>query len=118
LSTWVYTIAKNYALDLYRKNNAPILTFSDDEIDGQAINAGEQDSVVDAIIQNDLVEKCRKCIKTLHEKDKRLIFLRYYEGLNSKEIALIEGMSRSAIRRRLMVVKAHIKKLLGDDYGH
>ncbi|MDR1249900.1 MAG: sigma-70 family RNA polymerase sigma factor [Treponema sp.] len=118
LSTWIYNIAKNYALDLYRKTNPSILAFSDDAVDEQAVNAGEQDSMVDAIIQNDLIEKCRECIKSLHEKDKRLVFLRYYEGLNSKEISLIEGVSRSAVRRRLMVVKSHIKKLLGDDYGH
>jgi RNA polymerase sigma-70 factor (ECF subfamily) len=118
LSTWVYNIAKNYMLDLYRKTNALVLAFSDDEIDEQAIGAGEQDSIVDVIIQNDIIEKCKKCIESLNEKDKRLVFLRYYEGLNSKEISLVEGMSRSAVRRRLMVVKSHIKKLLGDDYGH
>jgi RNA polymerase sigma-70 factor (ECF subfamily) len=118
LSTWVYNIAKNYVLDLYRKTNASIPAFSDDEIDEQALNAGEQDSMVDAIIQNDIIEKCRKCIESLDEKDRRLVFLRYYEGLNAKEISLIEGMSHSAVRRRLMVVKSHIKKLLGDDYEY
>jgi RNA polymerase sigma-70 factor (ECF subfamily) len=118
LSTWVYNIAKNYALDLYRKTSASLPAFSDDKIDEQTVKAGEQDSIVDAIIQNDIIEKCRKCIETLNEKDKRLVFLRYYEGLNSREISLVEGISRSAVRRRLMVIKSHIKKLLGDDYGY
>jgi RNA polymerase sigma-70 factor (ECF subfamily) len=116
LSTWVYSIAKNHILDLYRKTNKLSLVISDEEIDEQTISAGEQNDFVDKIIEKDMAEKCRQCIESLNEKDKRLVFLRYYEGLNAKEIALIEGIPHSTIRQRLMVVKSRIKKLLGDDY--
>jgi DNA-directed RNA polymerase specialized sigma24 family protein len=44
------------------------------------------------------------------------LFLRYYKGLNAKEIAVIEGIPHSTIRQRLMVVKAKLKKALEDYY--
>ncbi|MDR2135591.1 MAG: sigma-70 family RNA polymerase sigma factor, partial [Treponema sp.] len=59
LSTWVYAIAKNYVLDLYRKNNKRNALVSSEEIDEQAIS--NNDSFVDAIIKKDITEKCRQC---------------------------------------------------------
>lgn len=116
LSTWVYNITKNYILNLYRKTNMSILKISGEKIDERAVGGREQDTIVDAVIQKDITEKCRQCIASLNKKDKRLVFLRYYEGLNSKEISRIEGISHNTIRQRLMTVRSRIKKLLGDGY--
>jgi DNA-directed RNA polymerase specialized sigma24 family protein len=43
-------------------------------------------------------------------------FPKYYEGLNSKEIALIEGLSHNTVRQRLMTIRLQLRKLLGDAY--
>jgi RNA polymerase sigma-70 factor (ECF subfamily) len=91
LSTWVYAIAKNHFIDALRKskntNMVPI-----DLIDEQrTVNHTEQKNVIDIIIEQEAVDKCRQIIKTLKERDKRLIFLKFYEGLNSKEIAIGGG---------------------------
>jgi RNA polymerase sigma-70 factor (ECF subfamily) len=118
LSTWVYNIAKNYALDLYRKINKSPQIVSDGKIDEQAVCDKEQNDFAGAIAQKDAAEKCRQCINSLNKKDRRIVFLRYYEGLNAKEISLIEGISHNAIRQRLRAVKSRIKKLLGDDYEY
>jgi RNA polymerase sigma-70 factor (ECF subfamily) len=114
LSTWVYNIAKNHVLDLYRKNDKLSLLVSNEEIDEQTISGNE--NFVDEILRKDIAKRCRRCIESLDEKYKRLVFLRYYEGLNSKEIAIIEGTPHSTIRQRLMIVKSHLKKLLEDYY--
>jgi RNA polymerase sigma-70 factor (ECF subfamily) len=116
LSTWVYTIAKNHFIDAIRKSKntgtVPI-----DLIDGQyAVNHTGQKNVIDIIIEQDAVDKCRQIIKGLKERDKRLIFLKYYEGLNSKEIALVEGIPASTVRQRLMIVKSYIKDRIGGSY--
>jgi DNA-directed RNA polymerase specialized sigma24 family protein len=42
----------------------------------------------------------------------------HYEGFNSKEIALIEGMSHNTVRQRLMTIRSYIKKILGEDYEY
>jgi RNA polymerase sigma-70 factor (ECF subfamily) len=113
LSTWVYNIAKNHALDLYRKNKLKTSVFYE-EIDERTISDSEDDDFVDSIIQKDIVKKCRQCIDSLDAKYKRLVFLKYYEGINSKEIAIIEGIPHSTIRQRLMIAKSRLKKLLED----
>jgi RNA polymerase sigma-70 factor (ECF subfamily) len=116
LSTWVYTIAKNHFIDTLRKskntNTVPMDLI--DEL--YVINHTEQKNVVDIIIEQDAVDTCRQIIKSLKERDKRLLFLKYYEGLNSKEIALIEGIPASTVRQRLMVVKSYIKERIGGCY--
>jgi RNA polymerase sigma-70 factor (ECF subfamily) len=117
LSTWVYNIAKNHLIDVYRKNKKSGRMVSLDEVaERDMIDKGTDNTIVDQVIENDSIEKCRLCIKSLHKKDQRLIFLKYYEGLNSKEIALIEGVSHNTVRQRLMAIRLRIKKLLGEDY--
>jgi RNA polymerase sigma factor (sigma-70 family) len=118
LSTWVYNIAKHYALDLYRKTGKLPQSVSVENIDAQADSGREQEDFADALAHKDAAERCRQCINSLNEKDKRLIFLRYYEGLNAKEISVVEGISHSAVRQRLMAVKARVKNLLGEDYEY
>ncbi|MDR1073190.1 MAG: hypothetical protein LBL45_05890, partial [Treponema sp.] len=71
---------------------------------------------IDEIIRKDIAEECRRRIESLNEKSKRLVFLRYYEGLNSKDIAIIEGAPHSTIRQRLIAIRSRLKKLLGDYY--
>ena len=118
LSTWVYTIAKNYFIDVIRKsknsNSIPIDLIEEQYI----VNHTEQKNIIDTVIEQDMVDKCRHIIKRLKERDKRLIFLKYYEGLNSKEIALVEGIPASTVRQRLMVVKSYIKEHIGDGYAN
>ena len=118
LSTWVYNIAKNYFIDVIRKsknsNSVPIDLIEEPHV----VNHTEQKNIIDTVIEQDMVDKCRRIIKSLKERDKRLIFLRYYEGLNSKEIALLEGIPASTVRQRLMVVKSYIKEHIGDDYAN
>jgi RNA polymerase sigma-70 factor (ECF subfamily) len=113
LSTWVYTIAKNHFIDMLRRskntNTVPI-----DLIDEQhVVNHTEQKNVIDILIEQEAVDKCQQIIKSLKERDKRLIFLKFYEGLNSKEIALIEGIPASTVRQRLMIIKSYIKERIG-----
>jgi RNA polymerase sigma-70 factor (ECF subfamily) len=116
LSTWVYTIAKNHVLDLYREYGKLNGLVSNEEIDERTTSDNE--NFIDEIIRKDIAEECRRCIESLDEKYKRLVFLRYYEGLNSKEIAVIEGVPHSTIRQRLMAIRARLKELLGDYYEH
>jgi RNA polymerase sigma-70 factor (ECF subfamily) len=118
LSTWVYTIAKNYFIDLLRKSKKTNMVPIDLMNEKYIVNHTGQKNVVDIIIEQDAVDKCQQIIKTLKERDKRLIFLKYYEGLNSKEIARIEGIPASTVRQRLMVVKSYIKERIGGCYAN
>lgn len=112
LSTWIYNIVKNYCIDAIRKAERALVAPSEtlDE------HAADQPEVIDDIIAREELDTCRRAIDSLKERDRRLIFLKYYEGLNSKEIARLEGMNASTVRQRLMVIKAHLKKVMEGDY--
>jgi RNA polymerase sigma-70 factor (ECF subfamily) len=116
VSTWVYTIAKNHFIDaLRRSKNSKGVAIN--LIEEQCIvNHTKQKNIIDTLIEQELVDKCQQIIKNLKQRDKRLIFLKYYEGLNSKEIALVEGIPVSTVRQRLMIVKSYIKERIGDYY--
>jgi RNA polymerase sigma-70 factor (ECF subfamily) len=118
LSTWVYTIARNHFIDILRRSkNINIVPI--DSIDEQCVVSHTgQKNVIDIIIEQDTLDKCRRIINSLKERDKRLIFLKYYEGLNSKEIALIEGIPASTVRQRLMIIKSYIKEHIGGCYAN
>jgi RNA polymerase sigma-70 factor (ECF subfamily) len=116
LSTWVYTIAKNHFIDVLRRsknsNGVPINSIEEQCM----VNHIKQKNVIDTVIEKEIIDKCQQIIKSLKYRDKRLVFLRYYEGLNSKEISRVEGIPASTVRQRLMVVKSYIKERIGDYY--
>jgi RNA polymerase sigma-70 factor (ECF subfamily) len=116
LSTWVYTIAKNYCIDVIRKlkytTSIPIETLDKQKL----IKYDIQKSIADDIIEKENLHNCIQAINTLTEKDKRIVFLKYIEGLNSKEIGLLEGISPNTIRWRLAVIKSYIAKKIGGNY--
>jgi RNA polymerase sigma-70 factor (ECF subfamily) len=117
LSTWVYAIARNHFIDRLRKlknsNDVPL----DSAAEQYAAGHIEQKNVVDAIIEQDMVDTCQGIIKKFKKQDQRLIFLKYYEGLNSREIARVEGIPASTVRQRLMMIRSCIKEHIGDCYA-
>jgi RNA polymerase sigma-70 factor (ECF subfamily) len=117
LSTWVYNIAKNYFIDILRKSKHTKTVPIDIIEEQRLVSSTEQKNIIDEIIEEDMIDNCREIIRTLKENDKRIIFLKYYEGLNSREISLIEGIPASTIRQRLMIIKSYIKEQLGGNYA-
>lgn len=61
---------------------------------------------------NDVV----RAVASLPEKYKTAVFLRYYEGYTSTEIAQITGQKPATIRTWLSRARAELKQKLGDDY--
>ncbi|MDR1232355.1 MAG: sigma-70 family RNA polymerase sigma factor [Spirochaetaceae bacterium] len=112
LSTWIYNIAKNHCIDAVRKTGRAYAT-PPETLDK---HAADQPDVIDDIIAREELDTCKRAIDSLKERDRRLVFLKYYEGLNSKEIALLEGINANTVRQRLMVIKAYVKKVMEDDY--
>jgi RNA polymerase sigma-70 factor (ECF subfamily) len=116
VSTWVYTIARNHFVDAIRKSKqtAPVPVETLDE--QNTLKADGQKGVVDRLIDQDRTAHCRRAVQALKEKDRRLIFLKYYEGLNSTEIGFVEGIPPGTVRRRLSVIKSYMKTQLGGMY--
>jgi RNA polymerase sigma-70 factor (ECF subfamily) len=112
LSTWVYTIARNYFNDILRGMKKTD-TVSLDTVDETDLIDHGGSNIADEVVTADLVDRCNRAIETLRDGDKRIVFLKYFEGLTSEEIGLAEGMSPGTVRWRVSVIKACLVKKIG-----
>lgn len=106
---WLFKIARNVVYDYYRTNkNNKLSSLKDDmgKQDDSGIN-------FEASILHDEKElELYKVIAQLSEKDQQLLYFRYFEGLNNKEISRRIGMSVSNVATRIHRIRKKMKGLL------
>ena len=101
-STWIYTIARNYQIDLLRKKN-----IQSENIDNHIlINEETPESI---ILRDSEQLIIRKAVSTLESIDRELIYLYYYEELKYKEISEITGIPVGTIKYRMFENKKQLK---------
>jgi RNA polymerase sigma-70 factor (ECF subfamily) len=122
LSTWIYRIATNAALDRMR---SPSFRHS-----GEDLADGEQDRNVwirskkppvdNQLIRKEMSECVQEYIDRLSPEYKTVILLSEIEGFTNKEIADILQVSLDTVKIRLHRARASLKKLLDKacDFYH
>jgi RNA polymerase sigma-70 factor (ECF subfamily) len=122
LSTWVYRIATNTALDRLR---SPSFKRSSEELSGEAedisIWSGHAKAPVDqSLVRKEMGECVREYIDMLPADYKTVIVLSELEGFKNKEIADILQISLDVVKIRLHRARASLKKILdeGCDFYH
>ena len=104
-STWMYRVALNTAISLYRKSTRNIKTQDISEF-AYKIESTEYDDTVETQLK-----ELYKAIRTLNDIDKALIFL-YLEDKPYKEIAETLGITEVNARVKMNRAKDKLKKLL------
>lgn len=88
--SWVFRIAQNKIIDFFRVNKENL------ELKEEIIC---KKSNIDKNLNNDfLKEKLQKALKSLPHSQSQTIELKYFSGLNNKEIANILNKSETAVR--------------------
>lgn len=105
--SWMFSIARNKAIDLRRKLGRVDLTDQqheqvDDAPDAQSIVAASQDA-----------ERVRACIDKLSDSHRRVVHFAFFEDLPYGEIGDIENAAVGTIKTRIF----HAKKLLMQCLG-
>jgi RNA polymerase sigma-70 factor (ECF subfamily) len=91
LSTWIFTIARNIAIDHYRKK--------DNEVSlNEAVNLPSNEITIDELAQQH-TEYARLSIllAQLADRDRELVALKYGAGLTNRAIASHSGLSESNV---------------------
>ena len=91
LSTWIFTIARNVAIDHYRKrDNEVSLT--------EAVDLTSNEITMDELVQQH-TEYARLSIllAQLADRDRELVALKYGAGLTNRAIAGLSGLSESNV---------------------
>ena len=104
-STWMYRVALNTAITLYRKRKKRVDT-SDIENISFKVRAEEYDTTTE-----ENIKLMYKAIKQLNDIDKALVLL-YLEEKNYDEIAETLGISQVNVRVKMNRVKKKLKNIL------
>lgn len=116
LSTWIYQIATNVAIDRSRSRSykqAAVETNELIEINPDNIRCGPKlKSIEDQIIRKEMNECIRSFIETLPEQFRIILTLREIEGLKVNDISKILGLSTGGTRVRLHRARERLKKIL------
>jgi len=107
ISTWIYRVALNTAIDILRKQNIRPVHTALSNIENN-IPDGEQS------IESEKRDKFYRAINHLSDVEKAIIIL-YLEGHSYKEIAEITGISESNTGVKINRIKDKLIKLLGNE---
>jgi RNA polymerase sigma-70 factor (ECF subfamily) len=113
ISTWIYRIATNTAIDKMRKS---ALQREETEVPHAMDKGGSQScnysSIEDQVIHKDTNECIRGIIEKLPDNYRLILILSELEGLRNKEIAEILGIDINVVKIRVHRGKARLKKEL------
>ncbi len=104
-STWMYRVALNTAITLYRKSKKRIRTLDYESVIFK-IKADEYDAT-----EEEQLKLMYKAVKQLNDIDKALIFL-YLEDKNYTEISETLGISEVNARVKMNRIKTKLKTIL------
>ena len=102
-STWLYTVAKNEAIEIIRKKKENINLDDIYEIGSD----NDLDEIIDEISFNNLISK-------LNEKEKEIISLKIISNLSFKEIANLLGEPIGTVKWKYYTSIYRIKALFGN----
>ena len=103
---FIFRIARNIIIDLSRKKKEFSLEiYQEIETD---------DDQVEKLSRNENIDRVKRVLAKLSEKDRQIVILRYFEELSHKEMAKIIGVREGALRVRTIRVLKKMKELLGD----
>lgn len=100
--SWIYSIARNKAVDRVRKQSRVIVSEPDDSVADDAPHAET------VITHAQDAERLQLCLDQLPEVQRAAITLSFYEEMTYREISEVEGVSEGTVKSRVF----HAKKLL------
>ena len=120
LSTWIYRIATNTAMDRLRSPSFHCVDQASmsDELgeakifDGLSFSEGQKPPIEKELIRDEMNDCIRGYIEQLPEDYRAVLVLSEYEGVKNNEIAEILGVTLDTVKIRLHRAKEKLKKEL------
>ena len=109
-STWIFTIARNLRIDVFRKNNRPELDPNDPALVPEAEEPADE--------QMDRVQRARlirAAMQSLTEEQAEVIRLSFFEDKSHSVIAGELDLPLGTVKSRLRLAFGRIRKELGED---
>ena len=116
LRSFLYRIARNYMLDLFRRRKLAKITR---DADGNAVLPALTDSVLAdparLAEQNEDVRRMGRLIQNLPPQAREVLRLRYFENMKTRDIAEITGLSYGYVRKLLCGTVGRLTEQMGEN---
>ena len=117
LSTWIFSIARNSALDEFRKSKRMSSSLeilkSELLVKDKTVESRTPESLFLQKEQNSFLDLF---IKKLPQTEREITYLRFYEELQYSEISRITGIPSGTVKYSVHVIKNKLKKHYGEHY--
>ena len=114
-NTWIYSIARNHAIDQLRRNttqnNMLERVRSDAAVSSQAAVNTET-----RVLRKELKSDIALFIDSLPDNERQVSFLKYYEELGYRDISRITGIPVGTIKYHIHNVKRKFSDYYGENY--
>jgi RNA polymerase sigma-70 factor (ECF subfamily) len=114
-STWLYRVARNVALDLYRKRASKIRPI----LDGDSRIAAARDSSAspEEVVEDSWLSwRMSRALEELGAAQREVIELAYFQGLSQREISQRTGMPLGTVKTRTSSAMKRLREgLVGED---
>ncbi len=110
LKSYLYSVARNTAIDIRRKNGYQILSLDED----REWNLVSEFSVEHEVEQKTIKETLHQVIRQLGEPDSQVFLYKYFLFLKNKEIAESLNLTEKKVENILYRGKSKLKKLLAE----
>lgn len=109
LTPWVYAVARNVIVDSLRaRKRTPLPIEAADDF-------RSAEDVAATVESRDRVERARREIGKLPERDREIAMLVFYESLSAAEAGRILGMPSATVRWRLGAIRKRLRLRCGED---
>lgn len=110
VSTWIFRVARNRRIDVFRRSKKPALDPDEPLILPQGVEAPE--ARVDALQAE---ARVREAMKDLPPEQLELLRLAFYDGLSHSEIAARLGLPLGTVKSRIRLAFVRLKTRLSDE---
>ena len=111
-STWLFRIASNALIDHTRRHENKNETEWDDLLDPAAPEREEPESVM---MSGETSRELLAALSKLNERERRIVELKFWGDMDTREIAEILSMTEGNVRVTLHRTLGKLKNILGDD---
>jgi RNA polymerase sigma factor (sigma-70 family) len=116
VSGWLISIARNYAIDYYRKNRRQPQFFEAQDNDAMIHKNLMQSAMpVAAIEQKELARTVRQLIRLLPEEQREVLILRHYADMSFKDIAASMNSNLSTTLGRMRYALINLRKMIVEN---
>ncbi|QGQ94619.1 sigma-70 family RNA polymerase sigma factor [Paenibacillus psychroresistens] len=113
LSTWMFTLTRNIAIDILRKKQNRV---QKQVAEQQQLNAipDSGKAVEDEVENNWIGDEVRQAMKALNEDQQKVVEWIYYQGLTQQEVAERHAIPLGTVKSRVRLAMKQLKQRLAN----